>query len=126
MDPDPGLLDWFEKTPERLLWISGISLGELSYGIDRLPEGKKKRDIRGWYEELRESFSRRTVGCSAEAFVRWGQMRARREAAGTPLALIDGLLAAIALEANFTLVTRNTRDFRGLGVELINPWRGSP
>ena len=121
--PNPGVAEWLDRVPDDLLWISGISLGELRYGIDRLPQGRKRNDLQVWYEEVRECFSRQTVGCSAGAFVRWGEMRARREAAGNPLPLVDGLLAAIAIEGSFTLVTRNTSDFRDLGVEVLNPWQ---
>jgi predicted nucleic acid-binding protein len=41
---------------------------------------------------------------------------------GTPLATIDGLIGATALEHGLTLTTRNVRDFSGLGVEIFNPW----
>ena len=120
--PDPGVSEWFDGVPGDLLWISGISLGELRYGIDRLTEGRKKNDLQVWFEEVRASFSRQTVGCSSEAFVRWGELHARRESAGGSLPLVDGLLAAIAPAGNFTLVTSNTPDFRELGVEVLNPW----
>jgi len=36
--------------------------------------------------------------------------------------MADGLIAATALHTSMALVTRNTKDFRDLGVELINPW----
>ena len=42
--------------------------------------------------------------------------------AGRPLPAIDGLLAATALQHDLALVTRNTKDFTGLDVRLINPW----
>jgi predicted nucleic acid-binding protein len=41
---------------------------------------------------------------------------------GTPSPVVDGLLAATALEHDLTLVTRNAKDFSGSGVVLINPW----
>jgi predicted nucleic acid-binding protein len=44
--------------------------------------------------------------------------------AGRPLPAIDALLAATALQRDLTLVTRNTRDFAGLAVRLVNPWEG--
>jgi len=54
---------------------------------------------------------------------RWGQLLA---AAGRPLPAVDSLLAATALVHGLRMVTRNTRDFEGLGVEVINPWTSSP
>ena len=40
---------------------------------------------------------------------------------GSPLKVADGFIAATALEHDLTVVTRNVRDFEGLGVEVFNP-----
>lgn len=53
---------------------------------------------------------------------RWGVLDAARQAAGRPLSVTDGFIAATALEHGLILVTRNTKDFDGLGVTLFNPW----
>ena len=45
-----------------------------------------------------------------------------RKMAGRPLSAHDGMIAATALEHDLTLVTRNVKDFAGLGVVLLNPW----
>jgi predicted nucleic acid-binding protein len=45
-----------------------------------------------------------------------------RKMAGRPLSAPDGMIAATALEHDLTLVTRNVKDFSGLGVVLLNPW----
>jgi predicted nucleic acid-binding protein len=34
----------------------------------------------------------------------------------------DALIAATALVHGLKVVTRNVRDFRPMGVELVNPW----
>ncbi len=52
----------------------------------------------------------------------WGELVARLERTGRVLPAMDSLVAAIALHGNFTLVTRNTRDFEGTGVRIMNPW----
>jgi len=52
----------------------------------------------------------------------WGTLRAERKRLGQPLSMADGLIAATALHESMALVTRNTKDFQGLGVEIINPW----
>jgi predicted nucleic acid-binding protein len=41
---------------------------------------------------------------------------------GTPLATIDGLIGATALEHGLTVTTRNVKDFAGLGIAILNPW----
>jgi predicted nucleic acid-binding protein len=41
---------------------------------------------------------------------------------GLTLNVPDGLIAATALEYDLTIVTRNVRDFAGLGVRVLNPW----
>jgi predicted nucleic acid-binding protein len=45
-----------------------------------------------------------------------------RKMARRPLSAPDGMIAATALEHDLTLVTRNVKDFAGLGVVLLNPW----
>jgi hypothetical protein len=42
-----------------------------------------------------------------------------------PLPVIDGILAATALEYNLTFVTRNTADVSSTGVPIFNPWANS-
>ena len=54
--------------------------------------------------------------------VRWGRLDGMRQMAGRPLSAPDGMIAATALEHGLTLVTRNVKDFAGLGVALMNPW----
>ena len=41
---------------------------------------------------------------------------------GTPLNTADGMIAVTAIEHDLSLVTRNVRDFAGLGVVIFNPW----
>lgn len=51
-------------------------------------------------------------------------MRADARNAGRTLHVIDLLLAATAYERGLVMVTRNEKDFQGLGVRVINPWSG--
>ena len=53
---------------------------------------------------------------------RWAALSARAQEKGLQLALLDGLIAATALEYGLIVVTRNTKDFAGLGVGVFNPW----
>lgn len=53
---------------------------------------------------------------------RWGTLNASRRLAGRPMGTADGLIAATAIEHDLTLVTRNEKDFAGLGISIFNPW----
>jgi hypothetical protein len=53
---------------------------------------------------------------------RWGILDGQRQAAGRPLSVPDGMIAATALEHRLTVATRNTKDLEGLGLTVINPW----
>ncbi len=52
----------------------------------------------------------------------WGRITIQAKRQGRTLATTDGLIAATAIQHALTLVTRNTKDFAGLGVSLFNPW----
>jgi tRNA(fMet)-specific endonuclease VapC len=53
----------------------------------------------------------------------WGDLTGQLENEGKPLAAIDSLIAAIALQGHYSLITRNDSDFQHTGVTVINPWK---
>jgi len=121
--PDRNVVAWNLAQPDSSLYISVISLGEVRKGINSLPIGKKRREVELWLElRLLPLFQGRILPVSQPIADRWGRIAAERQSLGQPLATADGLIAATALEHNLTLVTRNTRDFTGLAVTILNPW----
>jgi toxin FitB len=69
-----------------------------------------------------ELFGNRVLSVDRNIAKVWGRLEGKRRAVGRPLAPADGLLAATALEHELALVTRNIRDFAGLGITVVNPW----
>jgi predicted nucleic acid-binding protein len=121
--PNRGLLQWLRAVPEYRLYLSVLTIGELLFGIDRLPESKKKSDLWKWLSsDLVARFGERIVTVDFDAAHRWGRLEGEARAKGTALAVIDALMAATALRHGLVIVTRNTKDFTSLPVRVENPW----
>lgn len=118
--PDESVVAWFTVRPVSTLYLSVLSLGEVRRGIEVLADGNRKLQLIDWLEVgLPTYFSGRILEVSAAVADRWGRLVAN---ARRPLPAIDSLLAATAIEHDLALVTRNTRDFAGLPVNVIDPW----
>jgi predicted nucleic acid-binding protein len=88
-----------------------------------LPVGQQRNDLQRWLDrDVRLWFAGRILPVTESIAERWGRLAARGKRSGVTLAVVDGVLAATALEHGLTLVTRNVRDFVGLGLALLNPW----
>ena len=119
--PQPEVVAWFTQRPRQTLYLSVLTLGEIRKGIERL-EAARQQPLLDWLEvELPNYFLGRLLAVDAQTADRWGRLLA---SAGRQLPAVDSLLAATALQHDLTLVTRNTVDFAGTGVRLINPWNG--
>ena len=105
------------------LYASVLTLAEIRRGIEILPASKRRTQLEHWLEsELLESFDANVLPVTKAIADRWAVLSAGAQKRGTPLSIIDGLIAATALEHELTLVTRNVKDFAGLEVIVLNPW----
>jgi predicted nucleic acid-binding protein len=120
--PDASLVQWLRDQEPDSLFLCAISLGELRKGIDRLAPGKKRHDLSLWLVSLVGEFGGRFLDFDTETAMTWGSLSANLETAGTPMPVIDAMIAACALRHGHILVTRNEGDYRHSGVALINPW----
>jgi predicted nucleic acid-binding protein len=125
-EPAPQVVFWLDNQPRVDLRICAISVAEIRRGIWRLPDGKRKERFWVVFERaLTISLNSEVLPfdeCAANAF---GELAARRQGAGFNTPMMDLMIAAIALTHNAKLATRNTRDFEGCGIELINPWQAT-
>ncbi len=104
------------------LFMSAVSFGELRRGIILLAPGKRRTELELWLEkDLSTLLSGCILPVTKEIADRWGMLDATCQLQGTPANTIDGMIAATALEHGL-VVTRNVKDFAGLGVEILNPW----
>ena len=121
--PAPQVERWLDQVDDDALFLSVISLSEILRGITRLPESTRRTQLQTWLDEtLRPWFEDRILPVTQSIAERLGRLAGERDRKGLTLPVPDGLIAATALEHNLTLVTRNVRDFAGLGVPLLNLW----
>ncbi|WP_068639450.1 type II toxin-antitoxin system VapC family toxin [Thauera butanivorans] len=117
---DARVVAWVQARPRQSLYLSVLSLGEIRQGIEGVADAAFRQTLTDWLEvELPNWFVGRLLDIDTQVADRWGRVQA---SAGRTLPAIDGLLAATALQHDLTLVTRNTRDFEGLNLQLVNPW----
>jgi predicted nucleic acid-binding protein len=107
---------------EEDIFISVISIGEITYGLEKLPPGPNKTDLSIWVsQKLTERCGSRIVPLDADIMAEWGRLQART---AKTLPLFDSLIAATALARRLTVVTRNTKDFEKIkGLVLLDPWK---
>jgi predicted nucleic acid-binding protein len=118
--PEPKVVQWIQDTDEELLYLSVLTMGEIREGITSHPDAARRVKLEAWLSrELKQRFVGRILSLDENVADRWGVIIGR---AATPIPVIDGLLAATALEHNLTFVTRNTRDVSATGVPVFNPW----
>jgi predicted nucleic acid-binding protein len=117
--PDAGVVDWLRRH-ERELAIDPIILGELRFGILLLPAGRRRRRLERWFDEGVAKLV--CLPWEAATGLRWAELLANLRAAGQAMPIKVSLIAATALVHGLTVVTRNSRDFRKAGVDVLNPF----
>lgn len=125
--PHPGVVDWLSHQDEDSLFLSVLTLGELEKGVSKLRPSVRRDRLRSWLTgDLAARFAGRVLPIDALVASRWGTLSGEAEKRGTPLPVIDSLIAATALVHGFAVVTHNVEDFERCGVDWIDPWQDRP
>ena len=121
--PDVRVVRWLDEANDEELFLSAISLGEIYKGLVLTQSPRRSVELREWVDGvLRPWFEGRILPVTGAIGARWGVMAGESRMRGRHLADADGLIAATAAEHGLVVVTRNVRDFEGLGVDVLNPW----
>ena len=116
---DSRVVAWLNANESNIV-VDSIIIGELRIGVLALPRGRKRQRLEQWYESVVE-----TIDClpwDATTSRRWAALVVELKQKGETVPLLDGMIAATALQHELTVATRNTRDFQKTGVKTLNPF----
>ncbi len=125
-DSHATVLEWLSAREASGFFVSAITIAEIYYGLCCLPEGKKRRNLEGSFRRfIDQGFYSRILDFDLEAGRAYGELMSHRKMIGRPMSIADGQIAAIASIHRLTLATRNTKDFRECGLQLVDPFEES-
>lgn len=116
--PHPAVVAWLEQVPDQALHLSAVTVGELQAGIEvtRAQDAAKATEIETWVDQVAETWN--VLPMDATTFRCWARLMHGRQ----DELVEDGMIAATAVVHGLTVVTRNLRHFKPLGVKTLDPF----
>jgi len=122
--PNENVISFLGTIKEQDIYLSVITIGEISFGIHKLQSQKKRENLSYWLEnDLLIRFQNRIVDIDIETMLIWGELSQRLKTSGTPMPIMDSLIGATCLTKGHTLISRNEKDFANLDIRVINPFK---
>ncbi len=123
VSPDPQVRSFLLEQSE--LWLSIIALHELEFGLNLLPQGRRREALRTALSVYLETYSDFVLPVARAEAEHAALLRVHARRAGRVLHLADALIAGTAIVHNLILATRNVNDFSALDIDVVNPWEAS-
>jgi toxin FitB len=117
--PHGAVVAWIQRLRDEQILLSAVTMGELQAGVERTRKQNpgKAREIETWLSYLESVFT--FLPMDAACFREWARLME-----GRPDSLkIDAMIAATARVHGLAVATGNEKDFKHLGVEIVNPFR---
>jgi toxin FitB len=117
--PHGAVVAWLSDQTDEQLFLSAVTMGELQAGIEltRRQDPPKAAEIEGWVDQLAASYQ--ILPMDTPCFREWGRLMEQKP----DQLLEDAMIAATARVHRLVVATRNERDFRQLGVRILNPFK---
>ncbi len=121
--PEPAVEAWLGEQDGLSIYLTAISEAELRYGVAIMTSGKRRDGLGVAIDRiLRDDMAGRILPFDSAAARAYADIAASRRSADKPISQADCQIAAIARAHTAPVATRDTPDFEGCGIELINPW----
>jgi toxin FitB len=124
--PNPAVRQWLAEQSSHQLFTTSISMAEILQGIELLPQGKRRAGLLAAAQTMFSGlFPGRILPFHEDAARAFARIAVHCRTRGRPISLFDAQIAAIVFSNHAMLATRNTADFEGCGLSLVNPWRSA-
>jgi toxin FitB len=121
--PERKVVSFISALPLEKLFVSTVTLAEIRFGIELLPDANRRADLNDWLAHIvRPMFERRVLPISEDIMFKWRLLVEDGRKAGHTFSQPDLLIAATALDHGLTVVSRDTSDYEKARVPLVNPW----
>lgn len=121
---DPQVIAWLDAQDSADVLITALTAAEVRAGIALMPLGRRRDEIGALMDSvLMDTFAGQVLAVDADSAVRYAEVVRTRTRLGRPIGAVDALIAAVCLQHGATLATRNTADFLGTGLDLVDPWQ---
>jgi toxin FitB len=121
--PEATVINWLNAQEPQTLYLTTINLAEMLAGIEIMPARRKRTALKAALEDtIMPLFEGRILLFDNKAAEAFAKINAKVQSAGGTISFADCAIAAIAQANGFALATRNVRDFKKAGIEMMNPW----
>lgn len=124
----PDLIEWMDRHGTSL-FVSAVTLVEIEGGIAKsrhLGATRKAAVLAEWLETILHLYAGRVLALDLPIARLAGTLMGRASALGQAPGMPDIVIAATAKHCGLTILTRNLRHFRPLGVPAIDPFAELP
>ena len=121
--PERRVLAFVAAQPLELLYISTVTLAEIRFGIELLPEAARRSELNDWLaHKVRPMFEQRVLAITEDIMLKWRLMVEEGRKAGHTFSQPDLIIAATGQHHGLTIVSRDTADYVKAQVKVFNPW----
>lgn len=124
--PEPKVVRFVADQPLELLHISVVTLAEIRFGIEVLPDVKRRSELADWLShKVSPMFEQRVLPISEDVMLKWRLLVEEGRKGGHTFSQPDLIIAATAQHHGLTVASRDTDDYEKARVPVFNPWADS-